>query len=68
MPILCSTRSTVKRAWSFSTTKQLSRWWRGVSSPSAVTANTTIRSATLPWLMKRLLPSMIQSASPASPS
>ena len=58
----------VKPGMSFSTMKQVRRWWRGVSArpvSSAVTAKTAIRSATLPWLMKRFAPSMIQSVAVA---
>ncbi len=62
MPILCSIRSTANPGMSFSTMKHESRLWRGVSAASSVTAKTAIRSATLPWLMKRFEPSRTHSA------
>ncbi len=61
IPILCSSRVTLKPGRSVSTTIADSR--RLVRSASGlVTANTTTRSATLAWLMNRLPPSMTYSS------
>ena len=61
IPILCSSRVTLKPGRSVSTTiadsRRLDR-----SASGLVTANTTTRSATLAWLMNRLPPSMTYSS------
>ena len=56
IPILCSVRATPNPGRLASTTKHERRRWRLASSP--VAAKTITRSATDPWLMKRLLPEM----------
>ncbi len=56
MPILCSSRPTLNPGVSRSTTKQDRFRWR--LPAGSVTANTVTRSATLPWLMNRFVPSI----------
>ena len=59
MPILCSSRAVVNPAVPCSTTKQL-RCLRRRAASGSVTAKTFTTLATLPWLMKRLAPSIRQ--------
>ena len=55
IPILCSSRPTEKPGVPRSTTKADRFRCRGAAG--SVTAKTTTRSATLPWLMNRFEPS-----------